>query len=481
MYENQYLISNFVVNLPEEEFLSFEFIGLHFYVNRKLNYVLHVNGGDELCLLGFMVDPFEPLAKNQDVVMKLNRRINDIESAIRMTAKLPGRYVLIFKVNGSIFSLTDPCAFRQLYYAYQDAQLVLSSSPKMIMDAMNWIPQIAKEVTSIIKSRWYKKAENFWQGDQWYDKRIKKVMPNHFLDINKRMILRNSAFFELTDVDEDPLAYAKNNLKGSLSAISQRYHVIQPITAGWDSRVLLAASKPIKDKVQYYVFQTNLSPRAPDIRVPEKLSKELGIKFSIIHTDKLKGDFLSIFRKEHIFPRILPKTRNIQYHYLNHRHQNIININGNGGEVVRCYYGIKEIVDIPQLIHTIHLRFRDYLAEELAQWYSEAIAICKNHGISVLDLFYWEQRMGNWGALYPFEQDIAIEEFSPFNNRNLLLSLLKVEKSRRQRPNFKFFGDLILSMWPEVLCQPINPVWGAKRRFKSTAKRILNSVIKRSK
>ena len=36
--------------------------------------------------------------------------------------------------------------------------------------------------------------------------------------------------------------------------------------------------------------------------------------------------------------------------------------------------------------------------------------------------------MGNWGTMYQAEQDIAIEEFCPFNNRKLLMILLSVDK-----------------------------------------------------
>ena len=53
------------------------------------------------------------------------------------------------------------------------------------------------------------------------------------------------------------------------------------------------------------------------------------------------------------------------------------------------------------------------------------------HGYDPHDFLYWEQRLGNWGAMYPAEQDIAVDEVSPFNNRLILTTMLSAETHRR--------------------------------------------------
>ena len=79
-------------------------------------------------------------------------------------------------------------------------------------------------------------------------------------------------------------------------------------------------------------------------------------------------------------------------------------------------------------------------------------------GIPLIDLFYWEQRLGNWGSLYPFEQDIAIEENCPHTNKNLILSLFRIPIKKRSYPKCVFIYNLIKTLWPETLSEPINPV-----------------------
>jgi hypothetical protein len=98
-----------------------------------------------------------------------------------------------------------------------------------------------------------------------------------------------------------------------------------------------------------------------------------------------------------------------------------------------------------------------YVCEVMKRWYAEALA-CENElGLRVLDLFLWEQRMGHWGAQYPFEQDIVVEEMSPFNNRGLLLTLLSVDGKKRKAPPYTFYRRLIADLWPEAMSEPINP------------------------
>ena len=73
---------------------------------------------------------------------------------------------------------------------------------------------------------------------------------------------------------------------GSLVAISKRYNVIQPITAGYDSRVLLAASKPIRNKIKYYTFKTDLTKNSPDLMIPQRLSNHLDLNYMSIDTEE---------------------------------------------------------------------------------------------------------------------------------------------------------------------------------------------------
>ena len=233
--------------------------------------------------------------------------------------------------------------------------------------------------------------------------------------------------------------------------------------------------------------------------VPQALARRLGLRFDVHRPAPVRPDFAARLRREMIAPRILPKTANLQFHFdhsvradaggaasgiaaggpSHHDRPSlesrpdinrgpVINLNGNGGEVMRCFYGrgvlpwrrvgraLPETMTSAALAASLatlagYSPRQPYVRRQLRAWLLSAVPFARRAGIDLLDLFYWEQRMGNWGALYPREQDIAIEECSPLSNRDLFLRVLGLPSHRRCGPHFAFFREWAAHMWPEAM------------------------------
>ena len=326
------------------------------------------------------------------------------------------------------------------------------------MNLFNYKVEINPKKKELIESAKFINLDSSWYGNESLDDRVEKLLPNHYLDIKEKQTGR-IPFFSNTFSDEiQIIKYTSSILRGTYASLVQRYQLRQPLTAGWDTRILLAASKSIRKKVQYYVFN-NFDEMHADVRIPLSLSQKLGFNFKIIKPVSIRDDFLEKYKQEHILPRIVPKTAHIQHHFDCGYHQNTINISGNAAEIARCFYGYtgRKITTDMLLTFSGYKKDIPYINEQIEKWYPDAYQFAEIHGIPLLDLFYWEQRMGNWGALFPFEQDIAIDELSPFNNKDLLYSFLQVKPSRRKSPNYPFYHRLLNYLWPEVLTEPINP------------------------
>jgi hypothetical protein len=65
--------------------------------------------------------------------------------------------------------------------------------------------------------------------------------------------------------------------------------------------------------------------------------------------------------------------------------------------------------------------------------------------------------MGSWQAQSQLEWDIVQEVFTPFNSRELLDYMLRMDMSYRQGHNPKLYIDTMKLFWNEVLNEPINP------------------------
>jgi hypothetical protein len=109
---------------------------------------------------------------------------------------------------------------------------------------------------------------------------------------------------------------------------------------------------------------------------------------------------------------------------------------------------------------------------QLDKWINENSELFKESKLNIYDMFYWEQRMGNWGAQFPAELDISIEQFSPFNNRLLITTMLSVDEKFRVFPKYTLYYQIIRKLWEETLQQPIG-VESFKNKIKHHIKHIV--------
>jgi len=470
------LRNQFVIYKENTNYLSFsecmikKFVGLDVIYNHKLSCTIVNINQIRILLLGYILDPFNPGLSNEQIINSLCKCSADTESLINNLQKYSGRYVLLYKSNDDFIALTDALGLKQLYYTNNEDDIIISSSPKLMLDLLNWQPEISDEVKNLLISDDYKLNESPWVSEYWYDKRIKRVLPNHYFDLIRDQVYRTPLF--ITQLSEkETCELAKTIFTGSLRAVSNRFEkILQPLTAGWDSRLLLAASKSLSNNIEYYLFINNPQElEKSDVIIATKLASKLNLNFKIVSTVELKKEFMEKYSEICIFPRILPKTSNIQWHYYENSDKNVININGNGGEILRRVYYYYERKDGKVDIKTL-LKCRVYnwfFESEIENWYRETSHYAEKYNISLLDLFYWEQRIGQWHALYQYEQDVAIEEFSPFNNKSLLLSILQIDPEKRMKSNCIFCKEIILELLPEALDEPLNPIFGLnlKRRI----------------
>lgn len=459
MYKNQYIISN-MAYANHDQLKITTFNNLHVYSHQSLNISHAKNLSSEILLLGYIINPFKPYDNNDDIVKELAESCNSKEALFKKIQQLSGRFSLLFKNGIEFIVVNDACALRQLYYAFIDNNIFLTSSPRMFLDFYGGELQSSDDKLNFTKLEEYEMNDHEWYGDKCIDNRLMKVLPNHHLDITNRTIKRTSIYFDQVVNEKDIIEYSAALLKGNMAAITKRYKVIQPLTAGWDSRTLLAASKEYLHDIQFYVIDFSGADKLlPDVWVSKNLSEKLGLNYQVV---KLKGPsdkFSTIFKREHILPR-LTYLAEIEYLYDNYANNNTVRVNGIAGATLKAVYGYTNYhIDTRHFHHFTHyLGKSQFIKDELRDWVNDAQGYAQEYGIPLLDLLHWEQKVGNWGAMTVSEQDIAIENFSPHANRNLFASILRINAAKRAKPQCLLISKIINTLWPEVLSEPVNPV-----------------------
>lgn len=460
MYKNQYFISNFKLD-NYNGLKSTTFNNLHIYSHQLLNVSTARNLFSEILLLGYIIDPLKPEENNDDIVKNLAETCNSKESLFKRLQSLSGRYVLLYKNEADFIALNDVCALKQLYYGFIDKNIILTSSPRMFLDLYGGDLQISVQMKELIDLKEYLDNECTLFGDKCIDNRLSIVLSNHFLNIKNKKISRMPIYCDEFPNERAALEHAAIVLRGNIIAITNRYQVLQMLTAGWESRALLAASKQVRDKIKYFVFDlSNGNPRNPDVWVPQKLSEKLGLNLHIAKPEELNGEFLTLFRREHVLPKIWSRVAEPQYFYNHYSDRNFIRITGVGGGMLKSFYGYarNDKVHSDMLYHFSGYAGKSkFVKREIELWIIDARKYADEYNLPLLDLFHWEQKTPRWGALEAFEQDIAFDEFCPFYNKNLLLSILKINPKKRVNPKPVFFYNLIKFLWEDTLSEPINP------------------------
>lgn len=324
--------------------------------------------------------------------------------------------------------LTDPSGLRQVCYSLEEK--IVGSNPAIISYIKNHDLRDDEDFRTYMNSKFYRINEMEWYGEKTHFKNIRKLLPNLYLDLKT---FKTSYFW----VDTNKKSYEENIkivsklLVNELRAIDKREgRKVQSLTSGYDSsRVIFAASKAASCDFEFLLSTMNtMDLDHADIKIAQKILADYGKNLTIIdNLDPLEEDFIKLLQKFVAGTQILGKTLTIQYFYK--KDEDFIHVSGNNSAVFKSYYKQstakdgKEVAKIVGLPKNLTIFNNDFDA-----WVKEQKDFAKDKDIDLMKLFYWEMRMPNWGVQYQQEADLAMEEFSPLNNREIILRLLEMTK-----------------------------------------------------
>jgi hypothetical protein len=414
-----------------------------------------------VALLGFVLDPLNPARTDSDIVRSLVKDASGIRELVSLTKPLAGRWVIIYQDTSGTYLFTDPFGSRSVFYYSGGRDFWCGSQPEIIKAncGLSWSTDEALQ--SFLMSPALSRTESAWVGAQTVYKGCLHLMPNHYLDVNRSEQIRFYPTEAISPMKTPSvIELAGSILRGFFAAVTRRYEVMMALTSGYDSRVMLAASRTQSPMIQYWMDRKGLLAEGhPDVWVPQVLARRLGIDLVVKNsTGDLPGWFSSALSVNVTGARILPKTRMIYAELL--AGESRLNLGGYGSGICKNVYDSlcelePEAVSTPFLARKLGYDGHPFVLREVEEWRAGLPSIAGR--VNVLDLLYWEQRLGNWGAMYCAERDIAIDATSPYDCRLLIETLLSTPRESRARPNIPLYRLLARSLWPEVMSAPIQP------------------------
>jgi hypothetical protein len=307
----------------------------------------------------------------------------------------------------------------------------------------------------------FEDREYWWPAPLSGFAQVQRLLPNHSLSIPSGAVTRYWPKAPLAAISVDQCAgEIAPILASEVSAAAVGQQLAITLTAGLDTRVVMAACKDVAAEAWFHTWRLpGLSDSSPDVVIPRRLVAPLGLELHVLRChQKAEDSFAAIYNSHTAFAH--PYWRDIGAGLYRCYPEKRLSVKGNCSEVGRCFFYHDGYPAGPMTAERLAGFQRGWtgspqIIRVLSEWLPGALDIERLCGILVLDLYYWEQRLGCWQSNSQVEWDIAQEAFCPFNNRKVLASLLSVPEAARLSSDVHL--TVIKLLWPELLEQPINP------------------------
>lgn len=451
-----------------------------------LNVVRVERGLHVLTLAGFLIDPEHPERSDAEIVEELLGTPGFAASPFAATERLGGRWLLVLAGPEDTFAFADAGGLRQLFLAPdpQTGGVHGASEPGLLAELGGLRPD--PEAEAFLRSdRIVRNAEHWWPGDATPFSEVRRLLPNHVVSLRSG---RRRRFWPAArpprTTPEEALDLLARRLPALLRGFIRRGSVEISLTAGLDSRIVLAATREMAGELRYLTIrQAGMPATHADLEIARRLAERLGLDYRILPSATAVREPVRAAYRDGIHDFHEKWLRDAQAIYDAGGHRTRV-VTGSVGEALRLAYrtyGIhkRRRPSLARLARVAKLGTHPFALRHLAAWRD---SLDRSIPADVGDLFYMEQRSGRWLATAQLEfGQVWGEIFTPFNSRELVAALQGVPQAVRREPKSILFRELIGRLWPEALLEPINPHYPPKPTFRAPrfVRRVTGMVARR--
>lgn len=413
-------------------------------------------GDRSLLIYGLILNPRNPAQTTEDIAKSL-LLCDSLDAFLRATLSLGGTYLLCWQSPVGSFVVPDSGALRPCFYYHSEGQTYLGSSAKGLFEQLPPGQQPPLEDTDFFQTAFAKKGLFVMGHTPW--RGLRQLLPNHYLDLETGTTHRYFPVEKLQPRSPSSvLTEVIDLLRGQIEAATNRYTLALPLTAGWDSRVLLAVSR---SKLGHYsgtytMRHPFMTDRHEDVRIPPKLAATAGMTHQFYtNTGETHPQDEQLLENEVDSPN--PRNPAMHTNVYNAHLADQLIISGITSETAKRYYGEERILQPERLAILTGYGEHPFVVESLNEWLENARPVAEL-GYDILDFFHWEFNVGSSVAREVTEINLSRSKvFPPFNHKQLIDLLLRVPPNHRDMYDHQVYRKIIRTCWPELLRHRVNP------------------------
>jgi hypothetical protein len=293
---------------------------------------------------------------------------------------------------------------------------------------------------------------------------IERILPNHYLDLGEWRTIRHwpaEPLAETPDVAE-AVAEIATIVKRQIAAVVATTPAYLPLTAGLDSRMLLACARGLAERLELFTRDIRDTNSTIDCDTAQRIAKQFGLKHRVLPMVRATEADLDewMFRISYSSSELRGWQCATMYKQLPGGHAVL---GGQAGEVARGYYWRESDTQtteiLPErLIEICECPLEEEPLEKARAWLDTVPAV---NALQILDLFFVEQDMGGWAGIVPYAECDPGFVIFPLCHRTVVQRMLTLPASYRRSGQMP--RDIIAREWPELLRWPVNEPIGFTR------------------
>jgi hypothetical protein len=369
--------------------------------------------------------------------------------------KTGGRWLLILMAKNEKKLFLDP--YGSLSTVYSESERVIASTPLLLPNHHQWHSELINALNMPVSDHWFPSGLTAKKG-------VRRLLPNHYFNLSAWTEQRHWPELESdasVDIEvEDNLNTIISTLSSTISHTARDHQLQFSLTAGRDSRMILACSKGVWDQSKFFTF-SDPDSESVDMHIARKFRQNFHLNHSFIPIQLANQEKMIdwLYTTGHAVSGGIWKI----HESLNSLDQHRVLMPGMGGEVGRSFYWRPD--DRPDtkltaqdLLQRASLPQNEELITETNKWLSELEGYT---AFTILDLFYIEQRLGCWAAPQAYGNKTSLFEFSPFNHRKIFRSMIKLPYEYRRQQLLA--NDVCLYASNDLLKVPFNQFISTKQ------------------
>lgn len=293
-----------------------------------------------------------------------------------------------------------------------------------------------------------------------------RLLPNHYLDLDDFSTHRHWPLAPFTAPD-DPRASALE--VGALTvrqidAIAKRFPLKGNLTAGMDTRTLLACARKHAQDIEFLTLAWPGQIGQIDAHAARYLGKKFRLRHKVIEPLPANPDELDAWQMRVGLCIAGPVWRGIRTRRECTDPMRVA-LPGMLGEVARTRYRLRDNTDALDAVNLVRVTSQPehpLLVNAARNWLD---SVRHFPDTQILDLVYLEQLKGCWAAPQLYGHPDAAPSIWALCHRNNIERMISLPQEYKHRAELA--TDIIQQLWPELLAIPFNRQFGWRRIHES--------------